>query len=77
MLEVWTLSYRPRLIVQGTLDRLPGSESGLESGSQQHLAASPALTTGVTVWTEPAIQKRPNWHRMVRQRETKHSVHVL
>jgi len=63
--------------VQGTLDRLPGSESGLESGSQQHFAASPALTTDVTVWTEPAIQKRPNWHRMVRQREMKHSVHVL
>jgi hypothetical protein len=70
-------SYHPRFIVQGTLDHLPGSGSSLESGSQHHFAASPALTADVIVWTEPVIQKRPNWHRMMRKHETKHFVHML
>jgi len=63
--------------VQGTLDRLPGSESNLESGSQQHFTTSPDFTTTVIVWTQPAIQQRPNWHRMMRKRETNHPIIIL
>jgi len=70
-------SYLLRLIVQGTLARLPGSESGSESGSQKHFTDSPTLMTNVIVWTQPAIQQRPNWHRMMRKRETKHSMVIL
>jgi len=63
--------------VQGTLGHLPGSESGLESDSQKSFASFSPLSTDVTVWTEPAVQKRPNWHRMMRKRETKHTVPML
>jgi hypothetical protein len=63
--------------VQGTLSHLPGSQFGLESGSQRQFAAPPALTTDVTVWTQPVIQQRPRWHRMMRLRGTDHSARVL
>ncbi|KAF9782383.1 hypothetical protein BJ322DRAFT_1075910 [Thelephora terrestris] len=54
--------------VQGTLRHLPGSDLGLESGPQRHFVTPPVLTTDVIVWTQPVIQKRPNWHRMMRRR---------
>jgi hypothetical protein len=60
--------------VQGMLDRLPGSEPRLESETQtqRHFAVSPALATNVNVWTPPAVQRRPNWHRMMRKRGAGH-----
>jgi len=54
--------------VRGTLGHLPGSDLGLVSGPQSHFASPPVLTTDVAVWTQPVIQQRPNWHRMMRRR---------